>query len=93
MTFSREVRSGLRGVSEEQIAGERDVWLRADIHAGGDVSVRISEIAKLTNTIPQVLQKIERRAMEKLLIAIKVATLDFEDDRRPRVMKRRRVVS
>ena len=56
------------------------------------IPLRISEIAKLTNTIPQVLQKIERRAMEKLLIAIKVATLDFEDDRRPRARKRRRVM-
>jgi len=55
------------------------------------IPLRISEIAKLTNTIPQVLQKIERRAMEKLLIAIKVATLDFEDDRRPRARQRRRV--
>jgi hypothetical protein len=58
------------------------------------IPLRISEIAKLTNTIPQVIQKIERRAMEKLLIAIKVATLDFEfeDDRRPRARQRRRVM-
>lgn len=55
------------------------------------IPLRISEIAKLTNTIPQVLQKIERRAMEKLLTAIKVATLDFDDDRTVRARTRRRV--
>ena len=45
------------------------------------IPLRISEIAKLTNTIPQVLQKIERRAMEKMreLIDFDVSEL-IEDE-------------
>lgn len=56
------------------------------------VPLRIIEIAKLTDTIPQVLQKIERRAMDKMIAAIKVATLDFDDDRPVRARTRRRVM-
>jgi hypothetical protein len=56
------------------------------------IPLRISEIAKLTNTIPQVLQKIERRAMEKLRELIDFDVSELIDDERPRARTRRRIV-
>jgi len=55
------------------------------------IPLRISEIAKLTNTIPQVLQKIERRAMEKMRELIDFDVSELIDDERPRARTRRRV--
>jgi hypothetical protein len=54
------------------------------------IPLRISEIAKLTNTIPQVLQKIERRAMDKMRELIDVSELI--DDELTQARKRRRVM-
>jgi len=56
------------------------------------IPLRISEIAKLTNTIPQVLQKIERRAMEKMRELIDFDVSELIDDERPRARTRRRVM-
>jgi hypothetical protein len=54
--------------------------------------LRISELAKLTNTNPQVLQKIERRAMEKMRELIDFDVSELIDDERPRARTRRRVM-
>jgi len=56
------------------------------------IPLRISEIAKLTNTIPQVLQKIERRAMEKLRELIDFDVSELIDDELMQARKRRRVM-
>lgn len=56
------------------------------------VPLRIIEIAKLTDTIPQVLQKIERRAMKKMRELIDFDVSELLDDERPRARKRRRVM-
>ena len=56
------------------------------------VPLRIAEIAKMTNTIPQVLQKIERRAMDKLRELIDFDVSELIDNERPRARTRRRVM-
>ena len=55
------------------------------------VPLRISEIAKMTNTIPQVLQKIERRAMEKMRKLIDFDVSELIDELQ-QARKRRRIV-
>ena len=56
------------------------------------IPLRISEIAKLTNTIPQVLQKIERRAMDKMREMIDIDVSELIDDELTQARKRRRVM-
>ena len=56
------------------------------------IPLRISEIAKLTNTIPQVLQKIERRAMDKMRELIDIDVSELIDDELTQARKRRRVM-
>ena len=56
------------------------------------IPLRISEIAKLTNTIPQVLQKIERRAMDKMRELIDFDVSELIDDELQQARKRRRVM-
>ena len=56
------------------------------------IPLRISEIAKLTNTIPQVLQKIERRAMEKMRELIDFDVSELIEDELQQARKRRRVM-
>ena len=56
------------------------------------IPLRISEIAKLTNTIPQVLQKIERRAMDKMRELIDFDVSELIDDELTQARKRRRVM-
>jgi hypothetical protein len=56
------------------------------------VPLRIVEIARLTNTIPQVLQKIERRAMDKLRELIDFDVSELIDDELTQARKRRRVM-
>ena len=56
------------------------------------IPLRISEIAKLTNTIPQVLQKIERRAMDKMRQLIDFDVSELIDDDLQQARKRRRVM-
>ena len=56
------------------------------------IPLRISEIAKLTNTIPQVLQKIERRAMDKMRELIDFDVSELIDDELTQSRKRRRVM-
>ena len=56
------------------------------------IPLRISEIAKLTNTIPQVLQKIERRAMDKMRELIDFDVSELIDDDLQQARKRRRVM-
>jgi cobalamin biosynthesis protein CbiD len=56
------------------------------------VPLRIVEIARLTNTIPQVLQKIERRAMDKLRELIDFDVSELIDDELQQARKRRRVM-
>ena len=60
--------------------------------ANRQIPLRISEIAKLTNTIPQVLQKIERRAMDKLRELIDFDVIELIDDELQQARKRRRVM-
>ena len=56
------------------------------------IPLRISEIAKLTNTIPQVLQKIERRAMDKMRELIDIDVSELIDDELTQARKRRRLM-
>ena len=56
------------------------------------IPLRISEIAKMTNTIPQVLQKIERRAMEKMRELIDFDVSELIDEELTQARKRRRVM-
>ena len=56
------------------------------------IPLRISEIAKMTNTIPQVLQKIERRAMDKMRELIDFDVSELIEDELQQARKRRRVM-